>query len=114
MTIALIDYGAGNLHSVANALTAAGATDLAVTADPDIVAKAERIVLPGVDLFERLHIGQHDQAERRRDARRLGHHSVPLVEGIESALRGSISTAARKARARPLNADSMMWWLFLP
>jgi glutamine amidotransferase len=51
MTLALIDYGAGNLHSVANALTAAGATDLAVTADPDIVAKAERIVLPGVGAF---------------------------------------------------------------
>ena len=51
MTIALIDYGAGNLHSVANALTAAGAIDLAVTADPDVVAKAERIVLPGVGAF---------------------------------------------------------------
>ena len=48
MTIALIDYGAGNLHSVENALRAAGATDLAVTADPEIVAKADRIVLPGV------------------------------------------------------------------
>ncbi|MGN6270362.1 MAG: imidazole glycerol phosphate synthase subunit HisH [Sphingomonas sp.] len=51
MTIALIDYGAGNLHSVANALTAAGAVDLAVTADPDVVAKAEQIVLPGVGAF---------------------------------------------------------------
>jgi glutamine amidotransferase len=51
MTVALIDYGAGNLHSVANALKAAGAADLAVTADPDVVAKAERIVLPGVGAF---------------------------------------------------------------
>ncbi|TPG19966.1 imidazole glycerol phosphate synthase subunit HisH [Sphingomonas koreensis] len=51
MTLALIDYGAGNLHSVANALTAAGATDLAITADPDVVAKADRIVLPGVGAF---------------------------------------------------------------
>ncbi len=51
MTIALIDYGAGNLHSVHNALKAAGATDVAVTADPDIVAKADRIVLPGVGAF---------------------------------------------------------------
>jgi len=51
MALALIDYGAGNLHSVANALTAAGAADLAVTADPDVVAKAERIVLPGVGAF---------------------------------------------------------------
>lgn len=49
--IALIDYGAGNLQSVANALKAAGAADLAITADPDAVAKADRIVLPGVGAF---------------------------------------------------------------
>jgi glutamine amidotransferase len=51
MTIALIDYGAGNLHSVHNALRAAGATNIAVTADADVVAKADRIVLPGVGAF---------------------------------------------------------------
>ena len=34
MTLALIDYQAGNLHSVANALRAAGCDDLAVTARP--------------------------------------------------------------------------------
>jgi glutamine amidotransferase len=51
VTLALIDYGAGNLQSVKNALKAAGAVDIAVTADPDVVAKAERIVLPGVGAF---------------------------------------------------------------
>jgi imidazole glycerol-phosphate synthase subunit HisH len=51
MTLALIDYGAGNLRSVANALRAAGAADVALTADPDVVARAERIVLPGVGAF---------------------------------------------------------------
>ncbi len=51
MTLALIDYGAGNLHSVHNALKAAGAGDVFVTADPDVVAKADRIVLPGVGAF---------------------------------------------------------------
>ena len=50
-TVALIDYGAGNLHSVHGALKAAGATDVLVTADPDVVAGAERIVLPGVGAF---------------------------------------------------------------
>jgi imidazole glycerol-phosphate synthase subunit HisH len=49
-TIALIDYGAGNLQSVRNALKASGAEAM-VTADPDIVAKADRIVLPGVGAF---------------------------------------------------------------
>jgi glutamine amidotransferase len=51
MTIALIDYGAGNLHSVHNALMAAGATDVVVTADPEIVMRADRVVLPGVGAF---------------------------------------------------------------
>jgi glutamine amidotransferase len=52
MTLALIDYGAGNLHSVANALLAAGADDVKVTANPDVVRAADRIVLPGVGSFK--------------------------------------------------------------
>ena len=51
MTLTLIDYGAGNLHSVANALKAAGASDVVVTDDAAAVAKADRIVLPGVGAF---------------------------------------------------------------
>lgn len=51
MTVALIDYGAGNLQSVRNALKAAGARNVAVTADPDVVLSADRIVLPGVGAF---------------------------------------------------------------
>ena len=50
-TVALIDYGAGNLHSVHNALKAAGAASIAVTADPQAVRRADRIVLPGVGAF---------------------------------------------------------------
>jgi glutamine amidotransferase len=49
--VALIDYGAGNLRSVENALRAAGAADVRVSADPDVVRRAERIVLPGVGAF---------------------------------------------------------------
>ncbi len=48
---ALIDYGAGNLRSVANALRAAGGNTVIVTADPDVVRGADRIVLPGVGAF---------------------------------------------------------------
>jgi imidazole glycerol-phosphate synthase subunit HisH len=49
--LALVDYGAGNLQSVRNALKAAGAQDVIVTADPEIVRAADRIVLPGVGAF---------------------------------------------------------------
>lgn len=51
MTIALIDYGAGNLHSVHNALRAAGAHGVVITADAEVVRRANRIVLPGVGAF---------------------------------------------------------------
>lgn len=49
--LALIDYGAGNLHSVANALKAAGADTVEITSAADAVARADRIVLPGVGAF---------------------------------------------------------------
>ena len=55
--IALIDYGAGNLHSVHNALVAAGAEHVTVTADPELVRGAQRIVLPGVGSFKACHAG---------------------------------------------------------
>ncbi len=48
--VALIDYGAGNLKSVENALRAAGGNPT-VTADADLVRTADRIVLPGVGAF---------------------------------------------------------------
>jgi len=50
-TLALVDYGAGNLRSVENALRGAGAEQVAVTADPNVVRAADRIVLPGVGAF---------------------------------------------------------------
>jgi len=49
--LVLVDYGAGNLRSVENALRAAGAAKVAVSADPAAVAGADRIVLPGVGAF---------------------------------------------------------------
>jgi glutamine amidotransferase len=53
-TVALIDYGSGNLASAAKALAkAAEATrhEIVTTADPSDVLAAERIVLPGVGAF---------------------------------------------------------------
>ncbi|HLL26348.1 MAG TPA: imidazole glycerol phosphate synthase subunit HisH [Xanthobacteraceae bacterium] len=56
MTVAVIDYGSGNLHSAAKALERAaresgGNEPVKVTSDPDEVRRAERIVLPGVGAF---------------------------------------------------------------
>ena len=49
-TLALVDYGAGNLRSAARALERAGAR-VVVTDDPAVIAGAARIVLPGVGSF---------------------------------------------------------------
>jgi imidazole glycerol-phosphate synthase subunit HisH len=48
--IAIVDYGAGNLRSVRNALVHLGA-DVITTATPDGLAGADKIVLPGVGAF---------------------------------------------------------------
>ena len=48
--VALIDYGSGNVRSVFNALRQHGA-DVQLTADPAVIARAERVVLPGVGAF---------------------------------------------------------------
>jgi imidazole glycerol-phosphate synthase subunit HisH len=52
--VALIDYGSGNLRSAEKALVRAadGAAEIVVTHDPDFVARADRVVLPGVGAFK--------------------------------------------------------------
>jgi glutamine amidotransferase len=53
-SVALIDYGSGNLRSAEKALrkaAEAAPADIIVTADPAVVAKADRLVLPGVGAF---------------------------------------------------------------
>jgi len=55
MTVAVVDYGSGNLHSAVKALERAaretGTETIVLTRDPDAVARADRIVLPGVGAF---------------------------------------------------------------
>ena len=56
MTVAIVDYGSGNLHSAAKAFERAARESaqqhpIIVTSNPDVVARADRIVLPGVGAF---------------------------------------------------------------
>jgi glutamine amidotransferase len=78
MSVAIIDYGSGNLHSAAKAFERAARESgldetIAVTSDPDVVRQADRVVLPGVGAFA--------------DCRR-GLDSVPgMVEALTETVR---------------------------
>ena len=48
--IAIVDYGVGNLFSLASSFRMVGA-EVTVTSDPEVIRAAERIVLPGVGAF---------------------------------------------------------------
>ena len=56
-TVTIIDYGSGNLHSAAKAFERAAREarapryEIVVTDDPEVVRRADRIVLPGVGAF---------------------------------------------------------------
>ena len=56
MSVAIVDYGSGNLHSAAKAFERAARESgheqpIVVTSDPDAVSRTDRIVLPGVGAF---------------------------------------------------------------
>ena len=59
-TIAVLDYGSGNLHSVARAIAAVGGAPV-VTGDPAAVERADAVVIPGVG-----HVGACVRAIRQR------------------------------------------------
>ena len=78
MSVAIVDYGSGNLHSAHKAFERAAreaglARDVVVTSQPEVVARAEHIVLPGVGAFA--------------DCRR-GLDAVPgMVQALEETVR---------------------------
>jgi imidazole glycerol-phosphate synthase subunit HisH len=81
-TVAIIDYGSGNLHSAAKAFERSaredgGETRIVVTADAREVAAADRIVLPGVGAFADCKAG------------------LMAVPGLHEALHGAVITRAR-------------------
>ncbi len=64
MLVAVVDYGSGNLASASRALAVAAErngidAEVTVTADPELVARADRIVLPGQGAFADCAAGLH-------------------------------------------------------
>ena len=78
MSVAIVDYGSGNLHSAAKAFERAAHESgldqpILVTNDPATVARADRVVLPGVGAFA--------------DCRRGLDAVAGMVEALEEAVR---------------------------
>ena len=78
MSVAIVDYGSGNLHSAAKAFERAARESghdqpIVVTRDPERVARADRVVLPGVGAFA--------------DCRRGLDGVSGMVEAMEEAVR---------------------------
>jgi len=79
MSVAIVDYGSGNLHSAAKAFERAAHDagldqPIVVTSDPAVVARADRVVLPGVGAFA--------------DCRRGLDAVAGMVEALEAVVRG--------------------------
>ncbi|WP_216903302.1 imidazole glycerol phosphate synthase subunit HisH [Nocardia alni] len=69
-SVALLDYGSGNLHSANRALIRAGA-DVTVTADPEIALHADGLVVPGVGAFAACMAGLREVRGERIIGKRL-------------------------------------------
>jgi glutamine amidotransferase len=70
VTVAVLDYGSGNLRSVVRAVERAGA-DVVLTADPTVAEEAAGLVVPGVGAFEACMTGLRSVGGERIIDRRL-------------------------------------------
>ena len=51
--IAIVDYGMGNVASVANMLKRIGANETVLSRDPEVLLRADKLILPGVGAFDK-------------------------------------------------------------
>jgi imidazole glycerol phosphate synthase glutamine amidotransferase subunit len=93
MTVALIDYGAGNLRSVANALGAIGITPK-IVANPADLADATHLVLPGVGSFGdcMAQLAARDLVEPLREWVAAGKPYLGICLGYQILFEGSEET----------------------
>ena len=88
MRVALLDYGAGNLHSLGKALERGGAT-VSVTSDWDRALAADALVLPGVGAFSSAVAALPEDRARVRDALERGLPCLGICLGMQLFFGGS-------------------------
>lgn len=82
MRVTILDYGAGNLHSLVKALTAAGG-NVAVERDPDRALATDVLVLPGVGAFSTAAAHVAAQRESVRSAIANGLPTLGICLGMQ-------------------------------
>ena len=88
MTVAIFDYGAGNLHSLAKALARTGHR-VVIETDPLRAITADLLVLPGVGAFQTAAVRIASARERMRDALRDGLPTIGVCLGVQLLFDGS-------------------------
>jgi len=86
--IAIVDYGAGNISSVKKAFEHLG-TSVQVTADPAVIASAEKLVVPGVGHFNRCEVLNQQLRMPVLDAVKLGKPFLGICVGMQWLFAGS-------------------------
>jgi imidazole glycerol-phosphate synthase subunit HisH len=87
-SIAVVDYGAGNLTSVLKGLRAAGASP-AITSEPAAIARADAIVIPGVGHFAATEAIGPQVRSALLDAARSGTPILGICLGLQFLFEGS-------------------------
>src|SRR3974390_1492626 len=89
-TIAVLDYGIGNLRSAEKALQRVGA-DAALVADPEVAGRADGVVLPGVGHFGRCMEALRDSGLDvvAQDAARSGRPFLGICVGLQMLYEGA-------------------------
>lgn len=76
--ITIVDYGLGNLGSIANMLKKVGA-EACISADPEAIARAEKLILPGVGAFDAGMANLEARGLASAIERRVRKDGVPLL-----------------------------------
>jgi len=90
--IAIVDYGAGNISSVRKALHYLGAVT-EVTADPKVIAAAEKLVVPGVGHFSRCECLNQQLRGPVLEAIAQGKPFLGICVGMQWLFQGSMESA---------------------
>ena len=88
MKVAVVDYGMGNLHSVAKALAVSGGAEVEIAESPSALAGADKIVFPGVGAMRHCMLGLKERGldVALKEAFNQGKPILAICVGLQSLM----------------------------